>query len=631
MALHATLKPLKEFSFPSADPYLLDMFGGVFSNPSDPGNPLIECLMTPCVPKADGSTGISRRVSEQARVGVGVGNLTNLHIGRFVLNGSFSETPDLPDHRLEKITFEIDTQMSNFAHETYLGAIPFEASSAPLSFRQARQGVVCPVKVLNGRIIETDRLAVKSFNPSRDMKVVIHELELIRYYYVNSSNLCRAVFSEAFTDDQIGSAIFAGNPIRAYDEKQDIHAFTHRQGFIDEDMPILGRILFEPNELALRGVRRIYQSMRASRLSNPRPDMMGYPRTNFPFAQKVRLTLTGHRCRLTDSSYVFVAHHIDTCSAAFPFRRLEFASVRATGVVDRDMLPETDQRYRPRPVVGPAHSSAPAGGFNRSDMQPAANSIAVSREVGTRLFLGLAAVTMTRALRTVAIPPNSRRIPEFRPSLKDWSTGKPGSGTSSAAKLLQKERVESGELPADLESFISVIQSLQRIKPQWEISFVPAGDKAWEDSSGAVWRGFFPLVNCITRRSMVFKFSYVDPGAKVRRQLVCVQIEVAGACVYLLEAQRRIHRDAQSGRVQYMDILPILLIRQHNWSPISRAQLGEVLKDTVSNPSKTWPSQIEGYARSSIDHGNGADTAKKLAQRIAVAVEKFLPDFDQQD
>lgn len=631
MALHATLKPLKEFSFPSADPYLLDMFGGVFSNPSDPGNPLIECLMTPCIPKADGSSGLSRRVSEQVRVGVGAGNLTNLHIGRFVLNGSFSETSDLPDHRLEKITFEIDTQMSNFAHETYLGTIPFEASSGPLSFRQAKQGVLCPVKLLSGTIIETDKLAGKASPiPSRDMKVVIHELELIRYYYVNSSNLCRAVFSEAFTDDQIGSAIFAGSPIRAYDEKQDIHAFTHRQGFIDEDMPILGRILFEPNELALRGVRRIYQSMRASRLSNPRPDMMGYPRTNFPFAQKVRLTLTGHRCRLTDASYVFVAHHIDTCSSAFPFRRLEFASVRATGIVDRDMLPETDQRYRPRAVVGPAHLSALTGGFNRSDMQPAADSIAVSREVGTRLFLGLAAVTMTRALRTVSIPVTSRRVPEFRPSLKDWSTGKPGSGTSTAARLLQKERVESGELPADLESFISVIQSLRSIKPQWEISFEPAGDKAWKDASSA-WRGFFPLVNCITRRSLVFKFSYVDPSAKVRRQLICVQIEVRGAFVYLLEAQRRIHKDSKTGKVQYMDALPVLLIRQHNWSPIDQVQLDKVLKDTVSNPSKTWPNQIDGYARSSVDHGNGADTAQKLAQRIAVVVEKFLPDLDQQD
>ena len=137
MPSHSALKSIREFLFPSTDPYLLDMFGGLFPNPQDPGSPLIECLLTPCTPRTGAAVGLSRKISEQVRVGVGVGNLTNLYVGRFVQNGLFTSDYPLADHRLEQITFEIDARTLDFTEERFIDEIPFDDTSAPISIRQS--------------------------------------------------------------------------------------------------------------------------------------------------------------------------------------------------------------------------------------------------------------------------------------------------------------------------------------------------------------------------------------------------------------------------------------------------------------------------------------------------------------
>lgn len=630
MPLHAELKPIREFKFPSSDPYLLDMFGGVFRNPNDPGNPLIECLLTPCSPRSDGFEGFRRRISEQVRVGVGVGNLTNLYAGRFVQDGQFTEAIPLSDHRLEHITFEIDTRMPNFSEEGFLGDIPFDPSNSPISIRQKNAGVQSQVKLLHGQVLATNRSNVpeKWSSPKNPQKftVMIHELELIRFYYSNSSNLCRAVFSDAFTEDNLDRAIVAGNPPYSYDEDTDTHSFVHRLGFSEEDMPFLGRIICEPDEVALRGARRIYQSTRATRMNSLRPDMMGYPRTSLPFQQKVQLSLTGHRSKVGDSGYLFVVHHIDACSAAFPFRNLSYCSVRASGIVTHDIEAPEPQAPKNRPKTGPANSTKDQQGTNRSDVHPAADSIPISREVGSRLFTGLASVIQTRENRTVPVPPRTRRIPTFDPQLIDWSTGKPGYGGTSAARLTQTDRLERGQLSADLSTFISVIDALRQMEPTWAIDSIPIGDNSWTDEATEVWRGFFPLVNCITRRSMLFKFSFVNDERTERRQLICIELQIGNSFVYLLEAQRRLARSSDgTGFVDYRDTLPVLMLRRNDWHPVEENELSEMLKDTVANPSKTWPQKVRGFVRDAIDHGNGADTPDKLAKRIAMVVKRNLP------
>nr|WP_315230420.1 hypothetical protein [uncultured Albidiferax sp.] len=549
-------------------------------------------------------------------------------MGRFVQNGTFTETAPNRDHRPERITFEFDTESSNW-EEGWLGDLPFAPFGALLSPSHAKSGVRSPVKLLRGKISQSDRFNEREGNkPSSanpwSFRVVVHEFELIRFYYSNSSNLCRAVFSDAFTEDHLTKAVVAGESSFSYDKDTDTHSFIHRLGFTDEDMPFLGRILCEPDETALRGVRRIYESSRSSRLNGAYPDGAAYPRTLFPFRQKIQLSLTGHRAKLKDESYLFIVHHIDACSSAFPFRNLSYASVRATGVVDPKMKPQGTEPPDPRLRVGPVHNRSDVQGTIRSDIPPAADSIAISSEVGSRVFFGLSTVNLTRENSTVPVPPRSKRAPRHDHKLIDLSTGQARHGSSSAARLIQRDRIEKAALTADLSTFIEVIHELCEIEPSWGIKSIEVGDDPWNDGSG-VWRGFFPLVNCITRRSMRYKFSYVDDHRN-RRQLIGIRIEIQQAFVYLFEAQRRRANTSEPGVLgEYRDVLPVLLLRSPNWDPIEEINITEVLRDTVANPSKTWPNKVRGLLRDSIDHGNGADTPKKLAERIAMVVRRNTP------
>lgn len=633
MSFHASLKPIREFTFPSSAPYLLDMFGGTFQNPSDPWNPLIECFLTPCEPREGPHPGISRRLREQVRVGIGVGNLTNLYLGRFVQNGAFAETAPIKDHRLERIIFEFDTR-SSASEEGWLGDSAFDPSGIPLSKSHQQNGAKSPVKFLHGKILQSDRLNERARNkPSPadpwSFTVMIHELELIRFYYSNSSHLCKTVFSDAFTEDHLDKAVVAGEPSFSYDEDTDTHSFVHRLGFTDEDMPFLGRILCEPDDTALKGARRIYESSRSSRLNAAYPDRMAYPRTLFPFQQKIQLSLTGHRTRLEDDRYLFIVHHIDACSSMFPFRNLSYSSVRATGVVDSEIELQVPEPPGPRLRTGPVHNPNDVQGTIRSDMPPAADSIPISSEVGSRVFFGLSSVNLTRKNRTVSVPPLSKRAPRYDHLLIDLSTGQAGYGNSTAARLIQRDRIEKAALTADLNTFIEVIHELCRREPSWGIKSISVGDKPWADESG-VWRGFFPLVNCITRRSMLFKFSYVDDQRTDRRQLIGIQIEIQKAFVYLFEAQRRRANTSEPGApVKYRDVLPVLLLRRPNWDPIEGIEIIEMLRNTVANPSKTWPNKVRGFLRDSIDHGKGADTSEKLAERVAMVVRRNTPQADE--
>lgn len=630
MSFHGSLKPIREFSFPSSAPYLLDMFGGTFQNPNDPWNPLIECFLTPCEPREGLIPGISRKLREQVRVGIGVGNLTNLYLGRFVQNGTFTETAPIKDHRPERITFEFDTRSPD-SEEIWLGDLAFEDRGAPLSRSHAQSGVRSPVKLLHGKILQSDRLNEREGNKPTPadpwpLTVMIHEFELIRFYYSNSSNLCRAVFGNAFTKDHLTKAVVAGEPSFAYDKDTDTHSFIHRLGFTDEDMSFLGRILCEPDETALRGVRRIYESSRSSRLNAAYPGRMAYPRTLFPFQQKVQISLTGHRARLKDGSYLFIVHHIGACSSVFPFRKLRYASVRATGVVDPKIEPQGPEPPRPRLRSGPVHNPNNAQGTIRSDMPPAADSIPISCDVGSRVFSGLSSVKLIRENRTVPVAPQRKRAPRYDPRLIDLSAGQAGHGSSTAARLIQQDRVEKGTLTADLSTFIKVMHELGRFKPSWDIKSIEVGDECWSESD--ISRGFFPLVKCPIRQSMFFKFSYVDDQRTDRRQLIGMQIKVENSFVYLFEAQRRQANTGEPGAIKYREELPVLLLRRPLWEPIQGTEITQMLRDTVASPGKTWPVKVEGFVRDSIAHGMGADTPEKLAERIAMVIKRNIPQVE---
>jgi hypothetical protein len=634
MGIHSSLPDFREFRFPSDHPYLLDWLGGIYPNPRDPGNPLVECIFTPMAPREpdlnsnNGKSAYIRKVSEQVRVGVGVGNLSNLFVDRYVRAGQFLENLPTEARDTERITFEIDTADPAASSDGFLKGLNLELSQSPISGSLHARGVDSPIKHLRGTLTSTTNKSAPQTGPTwayGGLDVVIQELELIRFYYTNSSGLARAVFSGSFGSDRLEQTVISDEPnSTGYDPDSDTHYFVHRLGFDEGDMPILGRILFEPNNLALIGARRINSSLRASNINNPGNRTANYPRTTFPFAQKTVLTLVGRRAKRQNGPYVFLVHRIERCAARFPFRNLRFASIRTVATGPAEVDPADVRKPNQPRVRGPVNKiEDQLESQNRSDVHPNAHSIPIAREIGTRVYSGLEYVNSQREVRESDRPRGKPRFNVFDPSLTDMSTGKPGYGITTAAKLTIKERIDSAALTADLDTFVKAVDALCLARPDWAIEFVPVGDSPSQDPVSGAYRGFFPLVNCRVRQSMLFKFSFIDDARTIRRQLIGVQIEVPGRFLYLFEAQRRARTVPTDvgPTTQYLETLPILLLHRDDFSQANPSQDFEMmLRGTVLNESKTWPSEVDCLVKTTIEHGRGADSVEALAHRIEAAV-----------
>lgn len=238
---------------------------------------------------------------------------------------------------------------------------------------------------------------------------------------------------------------------------------------------------------------------------------------------------------------------------------------------------------------------------------------------------------MQRLIRHSDRPKSDRRLIAFDPALTDLSTGRPGHRRTSAAKLTVRERIERGQLTVDLTTFIKAIAVLQDLAPDWEISSIQVGDTPWIDPETGVYRGYFPLVNCPIRQSVLFKFSYLDDERSTRRQLIGVEISVQNARVYLFEAQRRtrvVVSETGDKKTPYADELPVLIVWRDDFSPTDSDEFVQLLKATVSNVSKTWPAEIDGFHRSSVHHLAGDDVPSQLAERIKSTVSKIFSEAD---
>jgi hypothetical protein len=178
-------------------------------------------------------------------------------------------------------------------------------------------------------------------------------------------------------------------------------------------------------------------------------------------------------------------------------------------------------------------------------------------------------------------------------------------------------------LTADLETFIQTIEALQTLRPDWKTQFIPVGDLPWFDFETRAYRGYFPLVNCLVRQSMIFKFSFMNDLRTIRRQVIGVEVQLDGKFVYLFEAQRRVRQSGAStiGRNPYVETLPVLLLLRPNWEPVDGPEdFVQMLEDTVSKESKTWPTEIAGFSRDSIDHGKGVDSPEAFAKRVEIVI-----------
>lgn len=595
-------RPIEQLQLHGNRTWILDSFGGLLENPQDFTNPSVECILTPCEVSPDRPNGLKRNIGNQVSGTIGVCAINAVSLGQQFIGGRFVPLVLEKGSPEETITFELNTTAPEHIEERMLSEVGIHDYSSLINRRLQNAGVDSAVKLIQGSLTSTnnprspDRAARKN-NPI-PIRVLIYELELIRFYYTNSERLVRAVFSGEFQEDLLyHKVICALHEGPHYDILKKKHRLEYRHGFDRYDMYSVARVLFEPSLTALAGIRRIHRSSHTAKLNAHHWRDSVHPRTHFPYLANAELTLSGRRCKLTDGSFIFVTHRIESCNAPFPFELLSTQCELEPGGF-QEAKPGSPLAYRGAPRT---HGPGNVGGSMDSESRPRTNSAVATSTPDIRRFVALASVQLVaekyRPNTHLSGKPQSQT---FDTSLSKTSPGRSTSGKSDAVKQRILDTPEGGDRPLDLNAFITILAELKAKHPRWQIETVPAGPASWRDEDSLTTYSTFPTLACPSRYSVTRQFSFVDKFKKKRRRLICAEILTASKYAYLLEAERRVNDQGS-----YMDVLPILVLWTPGFEPISRPMLEEILTLTIENPSRTWPRDLsaQGLLRKGIDHG----------------------------
>ncbi len=613
------LRPIEQLRWDSSFIWVLDWFGGLVDNPRDFSNPSIECVLTPCVPTEERANGLWRRLGRQVCTTVGVKAIGTLGLGRQYIDGNF--VPFSAGFTEETISFRFDPRKPGSVEENLLDRLDLSAPSALINQPLERSGIKSPVKVVSGQLLGTNhpRSPDRSASPRNPVpiQVMFHELEIIRFYYTNSVKLVGAVFNGHFAEDKLGHDVLNMNHQGPhYDLERNHHRFEYRLGFAHDDACLIARALFDPTQTAMRGVRRVHQSLLTSKLNELNPRRTGYPRTLFPYLEEADLTLTGRRLKLEDDRFIFAVHRIESCSARFPFEDLSYQCEIQPGGPE---APEgSAEAFTGHPFqTGPGKNT----GLLDSEGRPAAGSEVVESLPDIRRFTSL---DLSRC-KVEKYRPNTHRSSQnhwIKNNLKldKSSPGTPTYGDSNSVRQSIVDVLEGGEVPVDLGIFVEIIRGLQVRHTNWRIQTVATGPASWWDSKTNIVYNGFPTVPCPELTSMWRQFSFLDKEKTQRRRLICARVEAYGRTAYLLEAERRLNEQNE-----YMEELPILMIWRSDRDAVSRATLEELLTMSVKNPSKTWPKDTSSLAleRRKIEHGK-VRNVRDLVERISRYLQEIV-------
>lgn len=607
------IKPFPELPH-SDDVYVLDLFGGVTPNVSEPDNPLIECLLTPVEKRTQSANTYLQRVTKnQIKISLAIGYLPALYLGRTFKSQEFANSEEGPPS--ETVTIELDTTTLGSEKSQRDLSLLWPISTVKFLDTANKAQFTCGV----ARQINTDSLRTKR-NNGEVLQFAIPDLEIIRFYLTNSSFSCKQIFTGAFQPGELEKRVI--NEIHEsalYNEETKQARFVYRLGYHREDGLSLARILFEPNDYALRAAQSVYKSLTKNRVNSA--SVIGYPNTFFPFRQIIQLTVKGRRLETkpindAEKNYIFLVNQIVACTGKFPFSELSFYCDTAPGTdpaSDDADVAFASQLYLDR---GPTHGSN-KNGYSVSDARPSATAEAIITSLEQRIFYDSDNVAQEFKPTRPSTYRSQKRIRRNDDLLMDASTGKGTSGKSTGAKLVIKDenipKPVLPSLPADLETFKLVLKGIAFSKPEWDLSPVPISDS--EPYS------FFPEVPCEKRKSWMRVFSFMDSERIQRRALLCTQVKIDDLYFYLFEAQRR-PRDNSDGTKEQM---PILLIRKPDYGILLGRDFSAMLIKTVE--LKTWPPENEmtSFIRDQTAHGMGATKTDDLSERIISMINKNLP------
>lgn len=596
----------------------LDWFGGTKHNISETDNPLIECIFTPFDLPPPGSTKPKPLRHRQFNVFFAVGYLPILSLGVCFREGKLVRAAD--KFPTETIVFDLDVSVPSAITECTLANIPLDPSAKFISSLNQSTANRAGLKKLSGKLChstnENINKKIRACKSPLPAVVLIHELELVRFYLTNSSHSCKNIFTGAFSAANLNKRVVNDLHEKPYlDPVTGKGRFVYRHGYSEKDAASLGRILFEPNELALQAAQRVYSRATADRI-NDEPDWMGYPRTYFPFPGKTKLKLSGRRIKTISGEFIFLAYRIHSCSAAFPYKELSYCDEITPG---GKPPPENAEPAFPgqKEEKGPAHDDKP-GGESKSDQRPRAPSNPLRIELHEREYVGLSGVRIYKEKLRDCTHKYKKKPIVYREDLIDASTGEGTSGDSNAARQSATEKIITpSPVTIDLRTFMQMLDLLKTRRPSWNVNRIVVGDGP---NDGEL-TSYFPEVECPKLKHIIRQFSFTDEDRLVRRRFLCVEVCVDGRYVYLFEAQRRL-RNPTPPDDPFKENMAILLLHAPAFEAVEGDNFLPMIVKTVE--IKQWPSsgELGDFTRGYTVHSKEDKSIESLCERVIQLVER---------
>lgn len=207
----------------------LDWFGGAKHNIAETDNPLIECIFTPFALPPSGSTKLKPLRHRQFKVFFAVGYLPVLSLGVCFREGKLVRAAD--QFQTETIVFDLDASDPSAITECTLANIPLDPSTRFISRFNQSTANRAGLKKLRGELChstnENINKKIRACKSPLPEVVLIHELEIVRFYLTNSSHSCKNIFTGAFSAANLDKRV-----INELHEKRYLDPVTGRGRFV---------------------------------------------------------------------------------------------------------------------------------------------------------------------------------------------------------------------------------------------------------------------------------------------------------------------------------------------------------------------------------------------------------------
>ncbi|MFM5814824.1 hypothetical protein ACET6Q_09865 [Aeromonas dhakensis] len=479
----------------------IDWFGGVERNPYVPSEPAVQVMLSPLrtpssLSDTDPASVRAINAQEQTTVLVGTGQLPLLCIGSLWKDGICqSHYAGREETFKDLLVSPGTTRVVTANHRVDGGWL--------ISPRFYRFGVG------NGK---TKLMAITWDDDP--LGLLIPMTELLRFYYLVSTDLAHTVFSGALKHE-IASVISLKRSGTLPGQSKFVIGL--RQHFTDDDAWVLARIL--ASKEAWTGATLPHDSMMRHSL-NHEPLQL---ETQFPFSGRTTLQARCKRIQSDDGSWRHLALSLTHCSAPFPFDDL---------VIDRDNdntrapagtdLPDAEKK----PAFGPGKLRSEE--YQGKDLQ---NRSEPNKQCSTEIIPLPSSRFDAIAGRKAEKPPKSecryasRLIPMQTAASGELGTGtgeNNGSVVGTGKVVTQHQRRKA--LPASFEAFSAAIEELDR-QPEFSAR-IREPDPLIE---------FIPLAKPAGKR----QWSYLDSSTRSRRRVIIADIAYVEECYSLIEFEMR--------------------------------------------------------------------------------------------